>query len=166
MLPDFPLGSGSMEYVLIGVSVWALFMAWRNGRQAKELQERLDSVNDRYFALAHQLRELEEATQQQLIALKIEMKRQAGLLKFEPQMTIAEITEMHPMATTVLASFHLGGCSSCAVSPNQTLAAAAQQHNINLPLLLGALKQLAEGQAPSAPSKSQLQTDPDLRIIA
>jgi hypothetical protein len=155
-----------MEYVLMGLSLLALFMAWRNGRQAKQLQERLDSVNDRYFALAHQLRELEETTQTSLLDLKIELKRQAGLLKFEPQMTIAEITDMHPMAANVLAGFHLGGCSSCAVRPEQTLTSAAQQHNINLPLLLGALKQLADGNSTPAPIPAQFQTDPDLRIIA
>ena len=155
-----------MEYLTIGLGLLALFMAWRNGRQAKQLQERLDSVNDRYFALAHQLREVEETTQQSLIDLKIAMKRQAGLLKFEPQMTIAEITDMHPMAANVLAGFHLGGCSSCAVRPDQTLISAAQQHNINLPMLLGALKQLVDGQAVSAPTTPQFQTDPDLRIIA
>jgi hybrid cluster-associated redox disulfide protein len=158
------------------VACIALFAAWRSGRRAKYLQERLDGATDRYFTLANQLRELEESSEREIMDLKVELKRQAGLLKFEPQMTIGEITEMHPRAVEVLAGYHLGGCSSCAVSPAQTLSSAAQQHNINLDRLLGSLRQLADGQggggqfdeaagAMTLPHHG-LTTDPDLRIIA
>jgi hybrid cluster-associated redox disulfide protein len=168
-----------MEYltpVLGLVACVALFFAWRGGRRATYLQERLDSTSNRYLSVASQLRELEETSQREIMDLKVELKRQAGLLKFEPQMTIGEITEMHPRAVEVLAGYHLGGCSSCAVSPAQTLSSAAQQHNINLDRLLGSLRQLAGGQGCSgqfdeaaggmALPNHDLTTDPDLRIIA
>ena len=151
-------------YLALGLGLFAVFQAWRNGRKAVELQARLDSLNNRYFSLSNQIREREETTQQGLLDLKVEMKRQAGLLKFEPQMTIQEIYDMHPQAVNVLAGFHLGGCSSCAVQPEQTLSAATQQHNLNLPMIMGALKQLADGKA--AHAHAHFQTDPDLRIIA
>jgi hypothetical protein len=80
-----------MEYLAIAFGLAALFVAWRNSRAAKVLQDRLDSVNNRYFSLANQVRESEEATQRELMDLRVEIKRQAGLLKFEPQMTIAEV---------------------------------------------------------------------------
>jgi hybrid cluster-associated redox disulfide protein len=159
-----------MEYLAIAFGLAALFTAWRNGQAAKALQERLDSVNNRYFTLVNQVRESEEATQRELMDLRVEMKRQAGLLKFEPQMTIAETYAMHPRAAEVLAGFHLGGCSSCAVSSDETLAGAARQHNLNLDMMLGALRQLAAGNNGGSTQTQMLPhgltTDPDLRIIA
>lgn len=170
-----------MEFLTLAsglVAVVALLFAWRGARQAHYLQERLDSTNNRYFTVANQLRELEETSQREITDLKVELKRQTGLLKFEPQMTISEISEMHPRAVEVLAGFHLGGCSSCAVSPDQTLSSAAQQHNINLDRLLGSLRQLADGQSGGSSHQldnsagamplphSRLTTDPDLRISA
>ena len=159
-----------MEYLAIAFGLVALFMAWRSGRAAKLLQDRLDSVNNRYFTLVNQVRENEEAMQRELMDLRVEMKRQAGQLKFEPQMTIAETYAMHPRAAEVLAGFHLGGCSSCAVSPDETLAGAARQHNINLDMMLGALRQLAAAKSGGNPASQfaphGLTTDPDLRIIA
>ncbi len=158
-----------MEYVAIAVALIALFVAWRNGSKLKYLQEQLDATNNRYFSLINQVREAEETMQQQLMDLRVELKRQTGQLKFEPQMTIGEIYDMHPRAADVLAEFHLGGCSSCAVSPDQTLADAARQHNLDLDRLLGALKPLADGTGhviPQAPTHGRLTTDPDLRIIA
>jgi hybrid cluster-associated redox disulfide protein len=160
------------------IAAVALLFAWRGARRAHYLEERLDTTNNRYFTVANQLRELEETSQSEIVDLKVELKRQAGLLKFEPQMTIGEISDMHPRAVEVLAGFHLGGCSSCAVSPDQTLSSAAQQHNINLDRLLGSLRQLADGQSGGSshqldepagalpPPHSRLTTDPDLRIIA
>ena len=168
-----------MDFLTLGVAVVAvvavvaLLFAWRSARRANYLQERLESTSNRYFTVSNQLRELEESSQREILDLKVELKRQAGLLKFEPQMTIGEITDMHPRAVEVLAGYHLGGCSSCAVSPGQTLLSAAQQHNINLERLLGSLRQLADGQSGgsllpdnSIPSYHTLTTDPDLRIIA
>jgi hybrid cluster-associated redox disulfide protein len=167
-----------MEYLTLAsglVAFVALLFAWRGARRANYLQERLDATNNRYLTVVSRLRELEETSQRELMDLKVELKRQAGLLKFEPQMTIGEITEMHPRAVEVLAGFHLGGCSSCAVSPAQTLSSAAQQYNINLDRLLGSLRRLADGQSGvssqsagavrTAPD-NRLTTDPDLRIIA
>src|SRR5207244_10547215 len=134
------------------------------------LQERLDTANNRYFTLANQLRDLEESSQSQIVNLRVELKRQAGLLKFEPQMTFAEIYDMHPRAAEVLAGFHLGGCSACAVSPDQTLAGAARQNHLNLDMMLGALRQLADGKNAGSVQTQMLPhaltTDPDLRIIA
>jgi hypothetical protein len=85
-------------------------------------------------------------------------------------MTIAEIYAMHPRAAEVLAGFHLGGCSSCAVSPDETLAGAARQNNLNLDMMLGALRQLADGKSGGSTQPQYaphgMAGDPDLRIIA
>ena len=80
-----------MEYVAIAVALIAWCVAWRNGSKLKYLQERLDATNNRYFSLINQVRETEETMQQQLMDLRVELKRQTGQLKFEPQMTIGEI---------------------------------------------------------------------------
>jgi hypothetical protein len=53
---------------------------------------------------------------------------------------------MHPQAAQVLAGFHLGGCSSCAVDDRQTLAEAAGVNGRELEPILVALNTLvAEG---------------------
>lgn len=155
-----------MEYAGMAAGLIGLVVAWLVLRRAQKLEERLDSLYDRYFALSNRMREMDEETQTRIADLGVTMRRQAGLLKFEPQMTIQEIYDMHPRAADVLAGYHLGGCSSCAVSPDQTLDDAARQHNINLDGLLSALRTLAGGSGSNAGAKSRFQPDPDLPIVA
>ena len=98
-----------MEYTSLLVGLIAVLVAWRTSRQVKYLQERLDSTNNRYFLLINQLRELEETMQGELMDLRVELRRQAGLLKFEPQMTIGEIYAMHPRAVVTAEPVQLTG---------------------------------------------------------
>ncbi|MHB2015931.1 MAG: DUF1858 domain-containing protein [Candidatus Xenobia bacterium] len=42
--------------------------------------------------------------------------------KFTKEMTVGEALALHPEAGMVFASYHLGGCSHCAVSEDETLA--------------------------------------------
>ncbi len=72
------------------------------------------------------------------------MRRQAGELKFSPEMTIAEAMEVHPQVVQVLASFHLGGCSHCAVSDVDTIEGACQSYGIDQSALMTALNQLID----------------------
>lgn len=62
--------------------------------------------------------------------------------RFHADMTIAEVREAHQDADTVLARFHLGGCSSCAVSSVETLGEGATLHQVDLDGLLADLNRL------------------------
>ena len=59
-------------------------------------------------------------------------------------MTIAEAMQMHPRVAEVLASFHLGGCSQCAVSDVDTIEGACQTYGIDQAALMQALNGLIE----------------------
>jgi len=155
-----------MEYAGMAAGLAGLLVAWLAVRRAQKLEQRLDSLYDRYFALSNRMREMDEETQTRIADLGVTVRRQAGLLKFEPQMTIQEAYDMHPRAIEVLAGFHLGGCASCAVSPDQTLGDAARRHNINVDGLLGALRTLADGPNAKAGPGIRFQPDPDLPIRA
>ncbi|MBI5877255.1 MAG: hypothetical protein HZB53_06370 [Chloroflexi bacterium] len=155
-----------MEYAGIVIGLAGLVVAWLAIRRAQQLEQRIDSLYDRYFTLSNRLREMDEETQTRLVDLGVELRRQSGLLKFEPQMTIQQVYDMHPRAADVLADFHLGGCSSCAVSLAQTLGDAAGRHNVNLDRLLGALRTLADGPGEAPGARTRFQSDPDLPIVA
>ena len=62
--------------------------------------------------------------------------------KFVPGMTVGEALDAHPSARWVLASYHLGGCSSCAVSNEETLAQVAEGYGLSLEKLLRDLNSL------------------------
>jgi rhodanese-related sulfurtransferase len=48
-----------------------------------------------------------------------------------PEMTMAEIQELYPSARRALFQrYHVGGCSSCAFQPGDTLAEVCRDHNI------------------------------------
>jgi rhodanese-related sulfurtransferase len=48
-----------------------------------------------------------------------------------PEMTMAEILELYPSARRALFQrYHVGGCSSCAFQPTDTLAEVCRDHNI------------------------------------
>lgn len=58
---------------------------------------------------------------------------------FTEKTVIGEVLAVHPNAREILARFHIGGCSSCAVSETESLGAAARGHAVDLHKLLAAL---------------------------
>ena len=57
-------------------------------------------------------------------------------------MTVGEAMTFHPNARWVFASYHLGGCTHCAVSNEETLAQVAVGYGISLEKLIGDLNSL------------------------
>ena len=55
---------------------------------------------------------------------------------------------LHPQAQQILAGYHLGGCSSCAIDDGDTLAAICQSSGIAPATLLSDLNRLLEGSRP------------------
>jgi hypothetical protein len=62
-------------------------------------------------------------------------------------MSVREVIALHPQAQEVLAGFHLGGCSSCAVDPDASLADVCRQSGVDVGLVLANLNNL-DGERP------------------
>jgi hybrid cluster-associated redox disulfide protein len=62
--------------------------------------------------------------------------------KFTAEMTVEEAFRFHPAARWVFASYHLGGCSTCAVSGEETIAQVADGYGLSLERLLHDLNSL------------------------
>ena len=129
-----------MNIAALFVAVLSLVIAYLAFRRADALDKRLSETNDRLFDLRSQLND----TNGGLRSLRLEMRRQAGDLSFAPTMTISEAMEVHPQVAQVLASFHLGGCSHCAVSDVDTIEGACQSYGIDQNALMTALNQLID----------------------
>ncbi len=132
-----------MEIVALLVAGVALLAAIYSARRARSLENRLGRYNSLLYEVMSKAEGLEERLQEEVVGLHTEIRRRAGEIRFTPTMTIAEARAMHPLAQQVLASFHLGGCASCAVNDTDTIAAACAAHDISQEALLGALNKLA-----------------------
>ena len=70
--------------------------------------------------------------------------------RFTPEMTVDQAFKLHAGARRVFARFHLGGCSSCAVSPDETLEHACRSHGVDQTALLNALNGLIDAHGASS----------------
>ncbi len=61
---------------------------------------------------------------------------------FVPQMTVEAALALHPSAKWVFAAYHIGGCSQCALSEEETLEQVAVGYQLPLDKLLGDLNSL------------------------
>ena len=62
--------------------------------------------------------------------------------KFVASMTVGEALAMHPSTRWVLAAYHLGGCTHCAVSNEETLEQVSVAYGIPLDTLVADLNRL------------------------
>jgi hypothetical protein len=62
--------------------------------------------------------------------------------RFSEEMTVGEALLLDARARWVLAAYHIGGCSQCAISVEVTLAQLAQGYGIELGKLLADLNSL------------------------
>ncbi len=134
----------TVQIIALAAAVVALVVAYLAVRRAGALDERLSRVSDNVMALRSGLNETREQLDAQLADLRWAQRRQAGELKFEPTMTIAEALQMHPRVAEVLASYRLGGCSQCAVSDVDTIEGACQTYGVDQGALMQALQGLIE----------------------
>lgn len=64
--------------------------------------------------------------------------------KFSKELTIGQAMRMHPRAAEVFMGFHLGGCSHCAISEEETIEQVSQGYGIPVDMLINALNSLFE----------------------
>jgi hybrid cluster-associated redox disulfide protein len=134
-----------MATIALIAAVLALIVAFFVLRRAGGVAARMDRMADSVLELRNALNETNDKLDSTLNDLRFEKRRQAGETMFTPKMTIAEAMRVHPRVSAVLAEFHLGGCSSCAVSDVDTIEGACQTYGIDQAALMGALNGLAGG---------------------
>lgn len=62
--------------------------------------------------------------------------------EFVAGMTVGEALALHPAARWVFASYHIGGCSHCAMSDEETISQLAEGYKLPLDKLIDDLNSL------------------------
>ena len=131
-----------MLYLSLALTAVALLLVWRANKKNADLKERIAQVNSRVYNTRRELNDTVRDIQAELNTLKYDLMHLRGETRITGEMTIEDITALHPQATEVLAAFHIGGCSSCSVDGSQRLDIAAAQNNQPLKPILVALNTL------------------------
>jgi hypothetical protein len=116
--------------------------AWKLQQELTIATRRLDRYNKSLFDANDDLRRLREDLAAMSAQLRVEIRQQGGRIGFDPTMTVREAQLLHPQAQQILAGFHLGGCNSCAVEPDATLAAICADHGVDEEQLMQNLNSL------------------------
>lgn len=64
------------------------------------------------------------------------------MTQFRPEMTVGDALALHAAARWVFAAYHIGGCSNCAMSDEETLEQVAVAYDLDLGKLLRDLNSL------------------------
>jgi hybrid cluster-associated redox disulfide protein len=133
-----------IAWVALVVAAVALGFVWKLNSELATATRRLDRYNKALFDANDEIRRLREGVEEEVAKLRVAVRQQQGATAFLPEMSVREALLVHPQAEQVLASFHLGGCSHCAVEPGETLANACREHGVDVQMLVGNLNLLAE----------------------
>jgi hybrid cluster-associated redox disulfide protein len=137
-----------VAWIALVVALLAIAYAWKLSHEVATVTRRLDRYNKALFDANDELRRLREQMVEETTRLRVDLRRQSsaqsGGSVFTPEMTVRETLMLHPQAEQVLTGFHLGGCSHCAVEPDETLAQACAQHGVDVQALMGNLNMLVQ----------------------
>ncbi|MDX2175323.1 MAG: DUF1858 domain-containing protein [Candidatus Sumerlaeia bacterium] len=78
---------------------------------------------------------------------------------FSPAMTINDALKLHPGVKEVLASLHIGGCSSCSASASETLEQAAKGHRVDLDEMLDKMNALMDAPPAAVPTAAEAERE-------
>lgn len=141
-----------MEIAALLLSVVALLLTVYMHRRLSRLREDLlythRTTQISLEQLEDRILELRSETDKKLASLKTAPSASKGSW-FTPYMTIQDALNLHPGVKEVLASMHIGGCSSCSVSSRETLEQAAAGHGVDLQEMLTKMNDLMEKGAPN-----------------
>lgn len=129
-----------LTVLALAAALAAAAYAYLTQRKLTELSQRVSRIGSHSYELSSQIDELGQRLESQGKELRFEIRKAAGLVRFEPSTTIGEVQASHPFAEQILAGFHMGGCHNCAVSPDETISGACQRLNVNEAALLAALR--------------------------
>ncbi len=143
----------------------ALGFAWRLQQEMARATRRLDRYNRALFDANDEIRQLRDELNATAAQLRVEAEQHGrGQLTFVPQMTVRAAMQAHPQAEQILAGFHLGGCSSCAVDPDATLTQVCSENGQDLTELLRRLNLLLAPQTDSAAVAAQPVKLPNVEV--
>jgi hybrid cluster-associated redox disulfide protein len=147
-----------MTALIVPIACVALGIASITFFRQRFLRATLRDAQRRLYLAQTRLNELESTVQKELQVLRRVLQRQSGAPLFEPSMKIAEAIALDPRVRDILAQFHLGGCSACAINEEHTLEQAAMSYGVDLERLMTALTASGNGQklAPPAPQHGSL----------
>lgn len=124
------------------IAAIALLYAWRLQQENEKLRGRLDRYNKTLFTVENEVRSLREELAEASASLRAELMQSTGTARFTPDMTARTAILLHPQVNQILAGFHLGGCSDCAIEPDETLAQICVERGVEVDTLLGNLNML------------------------
>ena len=140
--------TGLVALVALGIATVALF-------RQRSLRDTLRETQRRLYLAQARLNELDGTVQKDLYALRSALRRLSDGPLFEPSMKVADAIAVDPRVRDVFAQFHLGGCSSCAISEEHTIEQAAMSYGVDLDRLMAALTAFSTGQASAPPTPQQ-----------
>jgi hybrid cluster-associated redox disulfide protein len=133
-----------IAWVALLVAAVALGFVWKLNSELATATRRLDRYNKALFEANDEIRRLREGVEEDVARLRVQVRQQQGTTAFTSEMTVREALLVHPQAEQILASFHLGGCSHCAVEPGDTLERVCREHGVDVNILVGNLNLLAQ----------------------
>jgi hybrid cluster-associated redox disulfide protein len=117
------------------------------------VRDALRDAQRRLYLVQARLNELESTVQKERQAVRSLVRRQSGGPLFERSMKIADAIAIDPRVRDVLAQFHLGGCSSCAINEEHTIEQAATSYGVDIERLMAAVTAVSAGQASALPTR-------------
>lgn len=138
------MASNIAVYIL---SIIVIFIAVLDWRRSSRLQKDVAFVKEAEDAIRRHVNASHDELKKEITELRRAFYKRTATGRFHRDMTVAEALELHPDAAMVMASFHLGGCSSCSISSHHILGPAAESYQVDIDALLDALNSLLDGRA-------------------
>jgi hypothetical protein len=155
----------SISWLALVIAVVAVAYAWKLQQELHIATRRLDRYNRALFDANDEIRKVREESAAALAQVRAEMHLPSGVnALFAPQMKVQDALAIHPQAEQILAAFHLGGCSSCAVDPTDTLADICRENGRDLSQLLQNLNLLVATTQKQPNGQPQLVKVPNVEV--
>ena len=136
----------ALTIVALLIGLVGLGYAWLVRQDLDKATRRLDRYNRSLYDASDQIRKLEASQAATVAGLRAEIARSSGKASFRPAMSVRESYALHPQAQEILAAYHMGGCSSCAVEMDDTIAQVCTNAGIDVGQVIGDLNILLAGQ--------------------
>jgi len=65
-------------------------------------------------------------------------------IRFVPEMTVSDAMQLHEDAALVFSSYHLGGCSHCAINNMETIEQVCMGYGVPVDQLIDSLNNLLD----------------------
>jgi len=154
-----------VSWLALLLALGAVAYAWKLQQELQVANRRLDRYNRSLFDANDEIRTMREETVAALAGVRAEIRLPKGAQAvFDPEMTVREAMAIHPQTEQILAAFHLGGCDSCAVAPDDTLASICRENGRDLSQVLQNLNLLVDTAHTSHNGHTQIVKVPNVEV--